>query len=81
MTVKIKKCVARIVRYEDDCENIKRVEENFNITGQRISKASVMKQIPREAKLMEWGWVEESYEVDTDRLHDFLRANGKLIDG
>ena len=80
MIVKIKKCVARIVRYEDDGETIKRVEEQFNITGQRISKASVMKQIPREAKLMEWGWVEESYEVDTDKLHDFLRANGKLID-
>lgn len=80
MTVKIKKCVARIVRYEDDGENIKRVEEQFNISGQRISKASVMKQIPREAKLMEWGWVEESYEVDTDKLHDFLRTNGKLID-
>lgn len=81
MTVKIKKCVARIVRYEDDGENIKRVEEQFNIGGQRISKASVMKQIPREAKLLEWGWVEECFEVDTDKLHDFLRANGTLIDG
>lgn len=81
MTVKIKKCVARIIRYEDNGETIKRVEEQFNITGQRISKASVMKQIPREAKLMEWGWVEESYEVDTDKLHNFLRENGKLIDG
>ena len=80
MTVKIKKCVARIVRYEDNGEAIKRVEEQFNITGQRISMASVMKQIPREAKLMEWGWVEEVYEVDTDKLHEFLRANGKLID-
>ena len=81
MNVKIKKCVAKIVRYEDNGETVKRVEENFNIKGQRISKASVMKQIPREAKLLEWGWVEECYEVDTDKLHAFLRENGKLIDG
>ena len=80
MIVKIKKCVARIVRYEDNGETIKRVEEQFNIVGQRISKASVMKQIPREAKLMEWGWVEESYEIDTNTLHDFLRQNGKLVE-
>ena len=80
MIVKIKKCVARIVRYEDDGETIKRVEEMFNITGQRISKASVMKQIPREAKLLEWGWVEESYEIDTNTLHDFLREKGKRVE-
>lgn len=80
MNVKIKKCVAKIVRYVDNGETVQRIEENFNIAGRRISKASVMKQIPREAKLLEWGWVEESYEVDTNKLHDFLRANGKLID-
>lgn len=80
MNVKIKKCVAHIVMYEDNGESIKRIEQDFPITGQRISKASVMKQIPREAKLMEWGWIEETFEVDTDKLHDFLKANGKLVD-
>lgn len=80
MKIKIKRCEATTVSYEETAEGIRRVENRVVISGKRITEATVLKQIPREHKLLKWGYIDEVYEIDDTRLHDFLRHNGKLCD-
>lgn len=80
MVIKVKKYVAKVATFKEheDGTITKEVSE-MEIKGQRISEASVWKQIPRDAKLLEHGYVEKAYEVDTDKLTAWLEENAKPV--
>ena len=80
MIVKIKKYVATVARYvEHEDSTITKTEDEITLKGQRFSEASVWKQIPRDAKLISHGYMEQAFEVDTDALHEFCSTNGKPV--
>lgn len=80
MIVKIKKYVAKVSMFKEheDGTITKEVEE-IVLDGKRFSAASVLRKIPREAKLEEMGWRESSYEIDAGALEKFLVENGKPV--
>lgn len=80
MIIKVKKYVAKVSQFvEHEDGTITKEISDVVITGQRISEAGVWKQIPRDAKLISHGYIEESYEVDTDKLTEWLKSNGKVV--
>ena len=81
MIIKIKKYVAKVARYVENEETgtITKEVSEITLNGQRFSVASVWKQIPRDAKLISHGYVEQAFEVDTDALHKFCMDNGKPV--
>ncbi len=81
MIIKIKKYVAKVARFveNEDTGVITKEVSEITLNGQRFSEASVWKQIPRDAKLISHGYVEEAFEVDTDALHKFCMENGKPV--
>lgn len=80
MFIKIRKYVAKVARFvEHEDGSITKEIESVTLKGQRFSEASVWKQIPRDAKLIEHGYVEEAYEVDTDKLAAWCKENGKPV--
>lgn len=81
MIIKIKKYVATVAHYVEEGDKITKVLEDITITGKRIKPATVEKQIPRGCVLVSHGYIEECYEVDTDALHNWVRANGELCTG
>ena len=80
MVIKIKKYVAKVAKFveHDDGAITKEVSE-ISLKGQRFSEASVWKQIPRDVKLISHGYVEEAYDVDSDKLAEWCKANGARI--
>lgn len=80
MIVKIKKYVAKvsIFRENEDGTISKEVREII-LDGKRFRPDTVLKKIPREAKLEEMGWRETAYEITVDVLEKFLSENGKLV--
>lgn len=80
MIVKIKKYVAKVATFnEHEDGTITKEVREIALEGKRFSPATVRKLIPNEAKLMESGWVETSYEVDAAKLENFCKENGKLV--
>lgn len=80
MIIKVKKYIAKVADFvEHEDGTITKEVSEVVIAGQRISEAGVYKQIPRTAKLLEHGYVEEAYEVDSDKLTEWLKNNGKKI--
>lgn len=81
MIVKIKKYVAKVARYVENEETgaITKEVSEITLNGSRFSEASVLKQIPRDAKLLSHGYVEHAFEVDTDTLYQFCMDNGKPV--
>lgn len=80
MIVKIKKYVAKVFflkEHEDG--SISKEVRDITLDGKRFSFATVLNKIPREAKLMECGWVETAYEIGVDELEKFLSENGKPV--
>lgn len=81
MIIKIRKYVATVAEFvEHEDGTITKEVRDITLKGQRFSEASVWKQIPRDAKLVKHGYVEESYEVDADALCEWCKANGKPAD-
>lgn len=80
MIIKIKKYVATVARYVEDGEKISKIVEDITIKGQRISPATVEKQIPRGVVLISHGYREEAFEVDAEKLLEFCRENGKELE-
>ena len=80
MIVKIKKYVAKEATFKEheDGTITKEVQE-IALDGKRFSPATVWKLIPRDSKLLESGWKETAYEIDSDKLEKFLSENGKLV--
>ena len=81
MIIKVKKYVAKISNYVEHADGtITKEESEIEIKGRRISEAGVWKQIPRGASLVSHGYVEKAYEVDTQKLEEFLSSNGKVVE-
>lgn len=80
MIVKIKKYVAKVETFKEheDGTITKEVRE-ISIEGKRFRPATVLKLIPREAKLVESGWRETAYVIGVDELEKFLSENGKRV--
>lgn len=80
MIVNIKKYVAKVSKFvEHEDGNITKEVFEIELNGKRFSQASVCNLIPRDCNLIDSGWVETSYEVDTAKLENFCKENGKLI--
>ena len=81
MVIKIKKYVAKVSQFveHEDC-GITKETRDITLSGQRFSEAGVWKQIPRDAKLISHGYVEQAFEVDTDKLVEWLCENGKIVE-
>lgn len=80
MIIKFKKYIAKVSRFvEHEDGTITKAVEDIVLKGSRFSEAGVWKQIPRDAKLIEHGYVEQAYEVDADQLEAWLIANGKAV--
>lgn len=82
MIVKIKKYVAKVSRFVENAESgeIRKEISEIVLEGQRFGKAGVEKRIPREYNLISHGWVEKTYNVDTDILEKFLNENGQPVE-
>ena len=80
MIVKIKKYVAKVATFnEHEDGTITKEVREIALEGKRFSTASILKKVPREAKLEETGWRETAYEIGVDELEKFLSENGKLV--
>ena len=80
MIIKIRKYVAKVSEFrEHEDGTVSKEVREIALDGKRFSPATVLKKIPREAKLEEMGWKETSYEIDTDKLEMFLTENGKPV--
>lgn len=80
MIIKIKKYVAEVAQFvEHEDGTITKEMSSITLKGQRFSYASVWKQIPRNAKLISHGYVEEAFEVDTDSLLNWCKENGSPV--
>ena len=80
MIIKIRKYVAKVAEFkEHEDGTISKEVREIALEGKRFSPAAVLKHIPREAKLLESGWRETAYEVDADKVEQFLTENGKRV--
>ena len=80
MIIKIRKYVARVAEFvENDDGSISKEVREITLDGKRFSPAAVLKKIPRESKLEEMGWKKMAFEVDRDKLEQFLAENGNLL--
>ena len=78
MIIKIRKYVAKVAEFkEHEDGTISQEVREIALDGKRFSPSTVWKRIPHEAKLLESGWKETAYEVDAEKLEQFLAANGK----
>ena len=81
MFIKIRKYVAKVARFvEHEDGSITKEIESVTLKGQRFSEASVWKQIPRDSKLISHGYVEAVYNVDPDKLENWLKENGDIVE-
>ena len=80
MIINIRKYVAKVAEFrEHEDGTISKEVREITLDGKRFTPSSVWKRIPREAKLLESGWKETAYEVDAEKLEQFLAANGKPV--
>ena len=80
MKIAIKKYVATVAVFkEHEDGTITKDIVDVTLEGKRFSPASVLKSIPREAKLIDSGWRETAYDIDAGILEDFLRMNGAPV--
>ena len=80
MVVKIKKYVAKVSIFkEHEDGSISKEVREITLDGKRFNPATVWKKIPREAKLLESGWRETAYEIDPDKLEEFLKTLDDII--
>lgn len=80
MIVKIKKYVAKVSIFnEHEDGSISKEVREIALDGKRFNPSTVWKHIPRGANLLESGWKETAYEIDSDKLEQFLTENGKHV--
>lgn len=81
MIVKIKKYIAKVSIFnEHEDGSISKEVREITLDGKRFNPSTVLKKIPREAKLEEMGWRETAYEIGVDELEKFLSENGKPVE-
>ena len=80
MTIKIRKYVAKVAEFnEHEDGSITKDVREIALDGKRFNPSSVERHIPRGSILLESGWRELSYEVDTAKLEKFLEENGEPV--
>ena len=80
MIVKIKKYIAKVAEFKEHMDgSISKEIREIALNGKRFSASSIERRIPRGAILVESGWRELSYEVDTEKLEKFLDENGEPV--
>ena len=80
MTIKIRKYIAKVAEFNEHNDgSISKEVREIVLKGQRFSSSSVERHIPRGAILLESGWREVAYEVDTAKLEKFLEENGEPV--
>ena len=80
MKISIKKYVATVAVFkEHEDGTITKEVKDITLEGKRFTPAGVLKSIPREATLIESGWKEMAFEVDCDKLLQFLTENGNPV--
>ena len=82
MKITIKKYVAKVARFvEHEDGTITKSVEDITLDGKRFKPATVWKAIPRDCKLIDSGWRNTCYEINEEKLENFLRENGTEIAG
>ena len=80
MVVKIRKYIAKVAQFKEHEDGSISVEvREITLEGKRFSPAAILNRIPREARLLESGWKEIAYEIDIEKLEQFLTENGKPV--
>lgn len=81
MIVKIKKYVAKVSHFVENTESgeIRKEVSEIVLDGQRFSKNSVEKRIPREYSLISHGWVDKAFNIDPVILEKFLNEYGTPV--
>ena len=80
MVIKIRKYVAKVSEFkEHEDGTISKEVREIILNGKRFSPTAVLNQIPREARLLESGWKETAYEIDSAKLEMFLKDVGEAL--
>ena len=80
MKITIKKYVAKVsqfVEHEDGA--ITKETREIVLDGKRFTTETAERAIPRNCQLIDSGWVETVYEVDTGKLEMFCKEHGEQV--
>lgn len=82
MKIVIKKYVAKVSQFvEHEDGSITKETREIVLDGKRFTPESVERAIPRSCQLIDSGWKETAYEVDTGKLEMFCKENGERLAG
>lgn len=77
MKITIKKYVALVAEFvEHEDGSITKETREIVLDGKRFIPETVIRAIPRNCQLVESGWRETVYEVDTGKLEMFCKEHG-----
>ena len=80
MKITIKKYVARVAEFiEHEDGSITKETREIVLNGQRFTPETALRAIPRNYQLIDSGWKETVYEVDTGKLEMFCKEYGKQV--
>ena len=82
MKIAIKKYVARVAEFvEHEDGSITKETREIVLDGKRFTPETAERAIPRNCQLINSGWKETVYEVDTGKLEMFCKEHGEDITG
>ena len=82
MKIVIKKYVAKVSQFvEHEDGTITKETREVVLDGKRFTRETAERAIPRDCQLIDCGWRETAYEVDTGKLEMFCKEHGEDITG
>ena len=82
MKIVIKKYVARVAEFVEHKDgSITKETREIVLDGKRFTSETALRAIPHNCQLIDSGWKETVYEVDTGKLEMFCKEHGKDITG
>lgn len=82
MKITIKKYVARVAEFvEHEDGHISKETREIVLNGKRFTPETALRAIPRNCQLVDSGWKETVYEIDTGKLEMFCKVYGEDITG
>ena len=80
MKIVIKKYVAKVSQFvEHEDGTITKETREIVLDGKRFTPETAERAIPRNCQLIDSGWKETAYEVDTGKLEMFCKEHGEEI--
>ena len=80
MKITIKKYVALVAEFvEHEDGSITKETRKIVLEGKRFTPETAERAIPRNCQLINSGWKETVYEVDTGKLEMFCKEHGKQV--